>query len=944
MSKFGTLVGVEDKRITISNKYQAVYTAKVLGGRDSLGELGNLTPVLFDANVELLPHQVRAAVFGTSGLQEALLCCEEVGLGKTVIAGLVLCEKMARGASRVLIVCPANLRQQWKNELWDKFGLESRVVDSGKLKVDSDELTDRQDKDVSDNYQLSTSNYPLITIVSYQMAHLKAKELAAQHWDIAVFDEAHRLRNFYKDDVVIAKSLYELTAGAFKILLTATPLHNSLLELYGLVSFAYPDFFGSLETFRNRYITNASGERMAELAERLKFIMTRTLRQSVKEYIKFTNRVSTEVGYTWSEAENNLHTALIQFIASECKCFGGYRGLFGALLLKRLSSSRAAFESSLAHIVATIRKALGGRAIEYDVEDEESGEMVSARFSYPASAIPKVKEELQMLEAILEQSQSIKLDTKITKLQGTITEALSKSKQLGENQKVIIFTESVVTAEHIFAHLKKPFKALLMTGDTLDKDKVRAEFRKPSSQVLVSTEVGAEGLNLQFCSNIINYDLPYNPQRIEQRIGRCHRYGQKFDVTVFNFVNYSSYIDKRVYSILSEKFGLFDGIFGSSDGVIGTLENIGFERRLTDIYVNCRTQKEIDEAFDALQKEYAAEIKAGRDTAKQLALDSLDEDVTAKLKLIDSESKVALNRVETLLWELAKYKLKNCASINEETKTIVTGSGKFNDVKLELSYHMNRDDSLYNRLRFQNRLVKEILFDCFYEKDYNSETEKEFTVSRRFDKNSLVFYLDNRNIAALQNLKGNSGLLAFCTIQDDEYFGSSYPIIVGLTDAGEVLDGKTAEKLLFLRAEEQDRGYIPQEEKDAMAKLVAAEAEKIKAKINARYQEIFNKQRAIVAGSFKDKKDKLASTIKDLEKKLKEAKAALKTCSNLTEQSLLKNKIADITLRLSLKKQQIIDDTEELTEAEEKQVAQLRGKTLASPYTKEIFLVKWELR
>jgi len=445
---------VEKDKINISNKYQAAYTAKVLSGREGLGEIGNLIPVLFDANVELLPHQVRAAVFGTQGMGEALLCCEEVGLGKTVIAGLILCEKMARGARNVLIVCPANLRQQWKNELWEKFGIESVLLGG------ADDITAEAQ----------------VVISSYQMAHLRAKELSSKHWDIAVFDEAHRLRNFYKDDAVIAKSLYELSAGAFKILLTATPLHNSLLELYGLVSFAYPDFFGSLETFRNRYITNASEERMRELSNRLKTIMTRTLRQSVKEYIKFTNRVSSDVGYNWSEAENELHIALIRFIASDCKCFGVYRGLFGALLLKRLSSSRVAFESSLGHIIATIRTALDGKGIDCVIEDEESEETVTARFVYPPSIIERVKDELQSLEAILEMSESIKTDSKISRLQDTIAEALVKSKRLGENQKVIIFTESVVTAEHIFSHIKKSNKPLLMTGNTHDKDKVRAEF------------------------------------------------------------------------------------------------------------------------------------------------------------------------------------------------------------------------------------------------------------------------------------------------------------------------------------------------------------------------------------------------------------------------------------------------------------------------------------
>ena len=161
-----------------------------------------------------------------------------------------------------------------------------------------------------------------------------------------------------------------------------------------------------------------------------------------------------------------------------------------------------------------------------------------------------------------------------------------------------------------------------------NKRQAIVDYFRDEAEIMIATEAASEGINLQFCSLIVNYDLPWNPQRVEQRIGRCHRYGQKNDVVVFNFINKANAADVRVFQLLSEKFHLFDGVFGSSDEVLGSIESgVDFEKRMLNIYQQCRTPEEINAAFDLIQQEMDASIKATmQDTRKQL-LENFDEDV-----------------------------------------------------------------------------------------------------------------------------------------------------------------------------------------------------------------------------------------------------------------------------------------------------------------------------
>ena len=202
-----------------------------------------------------------------------------------------------------------------------------------------------------------------------------------------------------------------------------------------------------------------------------------------------------------------------------------------------------------------------------------------------------------------------------------------------------------------------------VTGSrTADMRSALVDYFRDKGRIMIATEAGAEGINLQFCSLVVNYDLPWNPQRIEQRIGRCHRYGQKHDVVVVNFLNRKNEADQRVYQLLSEKFKLFEGVFGASDEVLGAIESgVDFEKRIGTIYQQCRQTEEIKSAFDQLQLELSLEINEAMSQTRQKLLENFDDEVREKLKIRDEDAKVYLDRFEQLLMRLTQHELRSDA-------------------------------------------------------------------------------------------------------------------------------------------------------------------------------------------------------------------------------------------------------------------------------------------
>lgn len=278
----------------------------------------------------------------------------------------------------------------------------------------------------------------------------------------------------------------------------------------------------------------------------------------------------------------------------------------------------------------------------------------------------------------------------------------AKMAELHAPRKAIIFTESKRTQEYLHRFLSThgyKGKLVLFSGTNNHEDSTAIyqawleefkgtdkvtgspqvdrrtalidHFRKDNgtgAEIMIATEAAAEGVNLQFCALIINYDLPWNPQRVEQRIGRCHRYGQKFDVVVINFLNTRNQADERVLELLTEKFNLFSGVFGASDEVLGRIESgFDFEKRILQIYDTCRRPEDIENAFNDLQAELEESINSRiKDTQTQL-LENFDEDVHDKLKLRLDEAEARLDKLGRWFWGLTHYALAEHAKFDEQS-------------------------------------------------------------------------------------------------------------------------------------------------------------------------------------------------------------------------------------------------------------------------------------
>jgi ERCC4-related helicase len=661
--------------------HQSRYFAEQILLRRPQSSIDGLASAMSGVKVDLNPHQVDAALFALkSPLSNGALLADEVGLGKTIEAGLALAQCWSERKRHILLIVPASLRTQWRAELDEKFFIKSRILESANFNKD------RKDGiinpfDVKDE----------VVICSYNFASRKDEEVAAVLWDLIIIDEAHRLRNVYKSNNVTGRKLRRALSGKRKLLLTATPLQNNLMELFGLVSIIDEKVFGDAKTFREMYVSATNDEvRNHALKQRLKQFCKRTLRKQVTEYVRYTNRIPLLREYTPTAAEETLYNYISEYLRSD-KLYAlpqGQRTLITIVLRKLLASSSFAISGTLNSLIARLEANLQGIDRELDLSDydaideliEEQDDDSESEEDDPAAAnlkadragIIKELEELQRYEQL---AKSITSNSKGEDLLTALSQGFDKTVELGGERKAVIFTESRRTQEYllnllsnnghdgnivflngsnndeiskrIYAEWKERHKDDEIISGSKQADMKAAiveEFRDRAS-ILIGTEAAAEGINLQFCSLIVNYDLPWNPQRIEQRIGRCHRYGQKNDVVVINFLNRKNAADVRVYELLDQKFQLFSGLFGSSDEVLGSIESgMDFEKRIAAIYQTCKTTDEIQSEFDALQEELSGRISEKMTAARQSILENFDSDVAALLKTCNEQTRAGLDK------------------------------------------------------------------------------------------------------------------------------------------------------------------------------------------------------------------------------------------------------------------------------------------------------------
>ena len=656
--------------------HQAKYFAHEIVCFSNNHDAGDLTGALMSAQVHLHPHQIEAALFALKHpLHEGVMLADEVGLGKTIEAGLTLCQLWAERRRRLLVVCPASLRKQWQEELYEKFALPG-VIAEGSLPPFADG----------------------VLIMSYEFARKYAALLQAADWDCVVLDEAHKLRNAYKDSNKIGQALRIAFAGKKKLLLTATPLQNSLMELYGLSLFLDPYLFGDAKLFRRDFIAQPNSD---ALRLRLRGFVQRTLRRDVSEYVSFTQRHALTQQFTPRDDEFALYQNVSAFLQRE----NAYalprrqRHLTGMILRKLLASSPFAVLGTL-EVMRSRLLALQQGAQENtlpvlfpDEDVYDSAEEWEEAEAPPESPDAKrLAEEIALLDSFIAQAQRLcnGTDSKAQALLEALQTGFARMAALKAKQKAIIFTESTRTQQHLAAFLQEngykgqvvlfngtnndaaaraiyeawqvnPANRSRITGAvSADKRAALIDRFRHDAQIMIATEAAAEGVNLQFCSLLINYDLPWNPQRVEQRIGRCHRYGQESDVVVMNFLNSRNEADRRILELLTEKFQLFSGLFGASNDILGRVENadLDFEKRVAQIFDNCRTPQEIDRAFDQLQAELEEAISARMAQTEATMHDVLDQDVIERLNLSRAEIDQRLDKASRWFWRLSQFVLR----------------------------------------------------------------------------------------------------------------------------------------------------------------------------------------------------------------------------------------------------------------------------------------------
>ncbi len=799
---------------------------------ESLDEAA-FTRSLSAARVDMNPHQVEASLFALkSPLNKGVLLADEVGLGKTIEAGLVMAQKWAEQKRKILLIVPASLRKQWEQELIEKFGLKSTIMEAGKHR-------EMKKSGVRDPFDKVSG----VVISSYEFAARQKDELHRTKWDLVVFDEAHRLRSVYKKNgSQRAKDLRRALADPFKVLLTATPLQNSLLELFGIVSIIDETHFGGEAAFKRQYMGAGASRASAEaLKERLKLICHRTLRRQVQEagHINFTKRNATVFNFDPPDIEVKLYDSISSFLQQKGTVSYGDRAnqLVILQIRKILGSSTFAVIKYLETLIDRLEKKQTtiDTSITDDIEliDEIGEEMTDQEVDEEAlSEDPidpeKLAAELDELNGFLKLARSIGANAKGEKLVDRLPDVLDAIKSKGGARKAVIFTESVRTQTYLSALLSNRGYAgeiVLLNGSNNDpsshqiykewkerhagSDRVSGSktadmkaaivdaFKGDDKTILIATESGAEGINLQFCSLVINFDLPWNPQRVEQRIGRCHRYGQKIDVTVVNMLNLKNHAEKRIYELLALKFKLFEGVFGSSDEVLGTIElGVDFEKRVLDIIQKSRSPEEIEASFDALKEELQETISAEVEAARAKVLEQFDTDVVSRLNTRKTSLAHALDDFSRRLLMMARAEFPD-AEFN------VGGSHAFRQGDHVYTPHWQEaeeKDWQFFRLTDENLALEAAKRAS--ERDYSSEAS-----SLRFNPAAFPFDGQLANVSAL---RGKSGFLrvAKAAVRTEQKVREDL-LVSCITHDGSHIDVETAKRLLMAPAIDDGVVAIP---------------------------------------------------------------------------------------------------------------------------------------
>jgi len=478
---------------------------------------------------------------------------------------------------------------------------------------------------------------------------------------------------------------------------------------------------------------------------------------------------------------------------------------------------------------------------------------------------------------------------------------------------------------------------------TADTRAALVEHFQERGTVMIATEAGAEGINLQFCSLVINYDLPWNPQRIEQRIGRCHRYGQKFDVVVVNFVDRSNEADARVYELLAQKFQLFEGVFGASDEVLGAMgSGVDFERRIADIYQNCRDPEAIKSSFEQLQLDLSGEINEAMVKTRQLLLENFDEEVQDKLRIRADDASRARNRYERMLMDLTRAELGRNAEFDADGFRLLHSpcadlEGIAPDSIPLGRYELPRRSGDSHLYRIGHPLAAWVIQQA---------------KTRQLPGSRLVFDYDGygTQVSTLKAHRGQTGWLTVSLISVDALGQQEQHLIVAATTAqGVALAEDDPEKLLRLPAHISPsplagEGWGEVAASAALSGNQAARKTTLLREINQRNLGYFEQELFKLDAWADDLKLGLEQEIKAIDSGIKEVRRLAATAPTLEEKLTQQRHQRDMEAKRSKLRRELFSRQDAIESERDDLISALEIQMQQQVHELTLFTIEWELK
>ncbi|MGI8494175.1 MAG: helicase-related protein, partial [Pyrinomonadaceae bacterium] len=608
-------------------------------------------------------------------------------------------------------------------------------------------------------------------------------------------------------------------------------------------------------------------------------------------------------------------------------------------------------------------------AEEWSDDETDGNQQASQSDVWKKEEVADIQAELAEILEYGKLAASITTNAKGDALLQALDLGFQKLEELGAARKAVIFTESRRTQSYLYELLRNnghdgrvltingtntddragniyrewvarhTGEAVTTGNKTVDLRAALVEHFRDHADILIATEAAAEGVNLQFCSFVVNYDLPWNPQRIEQRIGRCHRYGQKHDVVVVNFLNRANAADQRVFELLSEKFRLFDGVFGSSDEVLGALESgVDFEKRIAEIYQNCRTSREIDTAFAKLQSELETQITERMTDTRRALLENFDEDVHRRLRTSFENSRNYLSNLERSLWELTKFELNQkvgkAATFDDdacEFNLVETPNGLANTPAGRYRFVTRKQETDGARpYRLGDNLAEELVFQA-----------KE----RVLPPAEIVFDYTNHagKIGMLDALVGKSGWMSVCRLQITSLEEEDHLLYAIVRDDGAALHPETGEKLFLVRGAISQNIEAGAEIANALQKQMQVLREQTITEINTRNSQFFDEEIEKLERWADDLKYGLEMELKDLDGQIRNLKKEAKLALNLQSKLEMHRQLKDAEAERSRKRRQLYEAQDQIDEQKEDLISSVEARLQQNIETEDIFTICWRL-